>query len=156
MKKRRALGIDFGERRIGLALSDPEGRYALPFKTLERETDRRAIHRLAAIARQESVEQLVLGEPLGLDGQVGPNARRARRFGERLAEVTGLPVRFVDESLTTVEATARLDHGRQPRRRQVRRGQGVGGHAATDPRRDAVAAQIILQEALDHPPEDDS
>ncbi len=152
MKKARALGIDFGERRIGLALSDPEGRYALPFKTVERETDRRAIHRLAAIARQESVELLVLGEPLGLNGKAGPNALRARRFGERLAKVTGLPIRFVNEALTTVEATARLDHRRQPaggRRRQL----ADGRDHRTD-HRDEVAAQIILQEALDHPPEE--
>ncbi|HET7291873.1 MAG TPA: Holliday junction resolvase RuvX, partial [Vicinamibacteria bacterium] len=82
------------------------------------------------------VERLVVGEPVGLDGTRGEAALRARRFGERLAELTGLPLEMVNESLTSVEAAERL------------RAAGV------DPRRnperlDAVAAQILLQEALD-------
>ncbi len=129
----RALGIDFGERRIGLALSDADGRWALPWRVIERRTDRRAIYRIADLARQEGIELLVVGEPRGLDGIAGPAAERARRFGERLAAVTGLPVRWVDEALTTVEARERLRAaGRDARQR-----------------RDAVAAQILLQEALD-------
>ena len=132
----RALGIDFGERRIGLAISDPEGRLAVPLTTLERRTDRSAVREIAEIARREGVGRLVLGEPVGLDGQRGEAAERVRRFGNRLAGITGLPVRLVNESLTTVEAQERL------------RAAGV------DPRRqperiDAVAAQILLQEALD-------
>jgi putative Holliday junction resolvase len=132
----RALGIDFGERRIGLALSDPEGRWAMPWRTLERETDRRAAHRIADLARREGVAVLVLGEPRGLDGSVGPAVARIRRFGERLARASGLPVRRVDEALTTVEATERLER--------------LGlDHRDHPERRDAVAAQILLQEALD-------
>ena len=132
----RSLGIDFGERRIGLAISDPEGRLAVPLTTLERRNDRSAVREIAEIARREGVGRLVLGEPIGLDGQRGESAERVRRFGNRLAGITGLPVRLVDESLTTVEAQQRL------------RAAGV------DPRRepgriDAVAAQILLQEALD-------
>jgi putative Holliday junction resolvase len=131
----RALGIDFGERRIGLAISDPEGRLAVPLTTLERRTDRVAVHQIADIARREGVERLVLGEPVGVDGRRGPEADRVRRFGAKLAEVTGLPLDLVVETLTTVEATERL------------RAAGV------DPRRsperiDAVAAQILLEEAL--------
>ena len=132
----RSLGIDFGEKRIGLAISDPEGRLAVPLTTLERRNDRSAVREIAEIARREGVGRLVLGEPIGLDGQRGESAERVRRFGNRLAGITGLPVRLVDESLTTVEAQQRL------------RAAGV------DPRReperiDAVAAQILLQEALD-------
>ncbi|MCP3959648.1 MAG: Holliday junction resolvase RuvX [bacterium] len=132
----RALGIDFGEKRIGLAVSDAEGRFALPLETIERQTDRRAIYRIADLARAQSVEMLVLGEPLGLDGEAGDAARRVRRFGDRLARVTGLPVRWIDEALTTIEAAERL------RRAGLDRGE-------RDDRRDAVAAQILLQEALD-------
>ncbi len=132
----RVIGIDFGERRIGLALSDESGRWALPFTTLERQTDRRAVYRIADLARREGVELLVLGEPLGPDGEVGDAARRVRRFGERLSRVTGLPIVWVDETLTTVEAKERLREAGLDRPRQRHR-------------RDAVAAQILLQEALD-------
>lgn len=132
----RALGIDYGAKRIGLALSDPEGRVALPLQTLARKDDRSAAREIAAIARREEVRRLVVGEPVGLDGTRGEAAERARRFGDRLAALTGLPVEMVNESLTSVEAAERL------------RAAGV------DPRRDpgrldAVAAQILLQEALD-------
>ncbi len=131
----RALGIDFGEKRIGLAISDPEGRWALPLTTtLERGTDRRAAYAIAEIARREAVEVLVLGEPLGLDGEAGDAALRVRRFGERLRRAARLPVVRQNEALTTVEAAERLSHtGGEPR----------------DGRLDAVAAQILLQEALD-------
>lgn len=135
----RALGIDFGERRIGLALSDADGRWAVPWRVIERRTDRRAIYHIADLARQEGISLLVIGEPRGLDGTAGPVAERVRRFGDRLARVTGLPVRWVDETLTTVEARERL--------------RAAGGDArdagSRDGRRDAVAAQILLQEALD-------
>lgn len=132
----RSLGIDYGTKRIGLALSDAEGRLAVPLRTLERKDDRSALREIARIARDEEVERFVVGEPLGLDGSRGEAALRARRFGERLAESTGLPVEMINESLTSVEAAERL------------RAAGV------DPRRnperlDAVAAQILLQEALD-------
>ncbi len=142
----RALGIDFGERRIGLAISDAEGRWALPLTTIERRTDRRAAHRIADLARQEEVGLLVLGEPLGPDGKAGDAALRVRRFGDRLTRITGLPIRWIDETLTTVEATERLhaaglEHpGRRP---------GTAGSRSDSGRRDAVAAQILLQEALD-------
>ena len=136
MTSQRALGIDFGERRIGLALSDPEGRLALPFGTIERDTDRRAVYHIAAIARREGVGRLVLGEPLGLDGSVGEAAQRVHAFGRKLKKATGLPLLWVNEALTTVEATARLRE--------------VGADRRDSPeRRDAVAAQILLQEALE-------
>lgn len=132
----RFLGIDFGEKRIGLAISDPAGRLAVPLTTLERRNDRSALRQIAEIARQEGVERLVLGEPVGLDGERGPNAGRVRRFGERLAELTGLPLELIGEALTTVEAHDRLrEAGFDPRKEKSRI--------------DAVAAQILLQEALD-------
>ncbi len=132
----RALGIDFGEQRIGLAVSDAEGRWALPLATIERQTDRRAAYRIAELARQENVELLVLGEPVGLDGTVGEAVHRVRRFGKRLGKASGLPIRWVGEALTTVEAAERL----------AATGADQRGH---ETRRDAVAAQILLQEALD-------
>ncbi len=137
---RRALGIDFGEKRIGLAISDPEGRWAMPLATLERQTDRRAAHQIADLARREGIELLVLGEPLGLDGEAGEAALRVRRFGQRLVKITSLPLRFIDEALTTVEAAERLDAAGLDR---------PGPQRQNPNRRDEVAAQILLQEALD-------
>ncbi len=132
----RSLGIDFGEKRIGLAISDPAGRFALPLATLERRNDRSALRQIAEIAREQGVGKLVLGEPVGLDGQRGANAERVRRFGERLAEFTGLPLELVIEALTTVEAHERLRE--------------AGGDPRKEPARiDALAAQILLQEVLD-------
>lgn len=133
----RTLGIDFGERRIGVALSDPAGRYALPSRTVERRSDRQAIEELARLAAAEGIEALVVGEPRRpADGAPTALGGRARRFGERLAARTGLPIEWVDEALTSVEAEERL------------RAAGLRPAARAE-RRDALAAQLLLQEALD-------
>ena len=132
----KALGIDFGERRIGLALSDPEGVFALPLEVFERADDRAAIRRLQEIIEREGVELLVVGEPLTLDGGHGSAAERCASFAAKLSEATGLPHRLVNESLTSVEAERRAREsgaGRRKRRSVI----------------DALAAQILLQEALD-------
>jgi putative pre-16S rRNA nuclease len=132
----RCLGIDFGDKRIGLAISDPDGRLAVPLTTLERRNDRSALRQIAEIARQEGVERLVVGEPVDLEGRRGPMAERVRRFAARLTEMTGLPLALVDEALTSVEAARRLRQG--------------GGDPRREPGRvDALAAQILLQDALD-------
>ncbi|MGE5234095.1 MAG: Holliday junction resolvase RuvX [Acidobacteriota bacterium] len=132
----RALGVDFGERRIGLAISDEDGRVAVPLTAVARRSDPQAIAEIAALARRESVGRLVVGEPRGRDGSRGPAAARAARFAARLAAACGLPYELVDETLTSSEAAARLRAaGIDPRR---------------DPGRlDVVAAQILLQETLD-------
>ncbi len=132
----RALGIDFGEKRIGLAISDPDGRLAVPLATLTRRSDRAAAAAIAQLARSEGVRRLVLGEPLSADGVRGPAAQRVRRFGARLAAAAGLPLTYVDETLTSVEAAARLRAAGVDLRRQPER-------------IDAAAAQILLQEDLD-------
>ncbi|MFN7963693.1 MAG: Holliday junction resolvase RuvX [Thermoanaerobaculia bacterium] len=132
----KALGIDFGERRIGLAISDPEGRTAVPLTTLNRRDDRHAARDIAAIAESEEVELLVLGEPRRLDGSRGEAAERAARFGRKLVEATGLPLELVEETLTSVEASRRLEAAGVPARRRAER-------------LDQVAAQILLEEALE-------
>lgn len=138
----RALGIDFGERRIGVAISDPEGTYALPKETLARADDPSALAAIAAIAKRENISWIVVGEPLRADGSAGPPALRARRFAARLSTACGLPVEMIDEALTSREADSRQrEAGLAPARRRARRGRGE--------QRDALAAQILLQEALD-------
>ncbi|MCZ6506752.1 MAG: Holliday junction resolvase RuvX [Acidobacteria bacterium] len=133
----RILGIDFGERRIGVAIGDTEGGLALPLTTLVRTSDASVIRELVELAVSESVGALVVGEPRRLDGSRGQAAERATAFARKLATASSLPCRLVDEALTSVEAKERLRT------------------AGVDPRRhperiDSLAAQIILQEALDH------
>lgn len=132
----RYLAIDFGERRIGLALSDVDGRLATPLGAIARTSDAQAVAEIARIARQEEIEGLVLGEPRRLDGVHGEAAARTAAFGAKLMAATGLACERVDEALTSFAAGERL------------REAGVARHR----RRgllDAVAAQIMLQEFLD-------
>ncbi len=130
-----ALAIDFGDKRIGMALSDPAGRVAVALPTLRRSDDRSAIRAIAEIARREHVELLVVGEPRKLDGSRGASAERAERFGRKLARSTGLPLRMIDEALTSREAERRL--------------RLAGVDLRKHPERiDALAAQLLLEEAL--------
>lgn len=132
----RLLGVDYGSKRVGLAISDPEGRFALPLGVVARKDDRGVARRISEIVLREGVAGLVVGEPRRLDGTRGEAAERAARFARRLETATGLPVALVDESLTSVEAERRLG--------------AAGVDAAPESGRvDAVAAQILLQEALD-------
>ena len=132
----RLLGIDFGERRIGLAISDEAARLAVPLTTIERSDDGSAIRQIVELARRESVAGLVIGDPVGLDGSRGPAADRVDRFARRLAEASGLPCERIPETLTSREAERRLAAAGVARRRWPERV-------------DQVAAQILLQEALD-------
>lgn len=127
----RHLGIDFGERRVGLSISDDAGRVAVPFEILERRDDASLCAEIREIALREAVNVLVMGDPVRLDGSAGEASERVRRFGAKLAATTGLPVKYTAETLTSVEARRR--HHGKPR----------------DGRIDALAAQILLQEYLD-------
>jgi putative pre-16S rRNA nuclease len=132
----RILGIDFGERRVGVAISDSEGTLSTPFATLERKDDASLIAKLLEIIRHESIEGLVVGEPRRLDGTRGAAALRAGAFADKLARAADLPCELIDEVLTSVAAKERLHEA----------GVDVRRHPE---RVDAIAAQIILQEALD-------
>ena len=136
----RILGLDVGERRIGVAISDPDRRLAVPLRVLEcrdRKADTRTIIKLA---EAEGAEALVVGHPLTLAGGKSPQTRLVEEFAERLAKATTLPVELWDERLTSVQAErgpARPKAGRPKSKRRPR---------APD---DDLAAALILQAYLD-------
>ena len=136
----RILGLDIGERRIGVAISDPEGRLAVPLRILERRDEAADAQAIADLARVEEARALVVGYPISLDGSVGPQARRVRALARRLAEACGLALELWDERLTSVQAERaprgpRRHRPKAPRRRRTPR--------------DDLAAAIILQSYLD-------
>ena len=125
-----------GERRIGLAVSDPGGMLATPLGFIERKHLPRDIAQVVGHALDRGAERIVVGMPLSLNGRVGPQARRVEAFLKALRRRTDLPVDAVDERFSTAEAERLLRQaGRQPSRN---RGQA-----------DAAAAAVILQGYLD-------
>jgi putative Holliday junction resolvase len=100
----RILALDFGEARCGVAVSDPSGTVVTPIGAIERPDTRRGLGRLAATVREREVERVVVGLPLSLSGEEGPQAARTREFTARLAERIDVPVVLHDERLTTQQA----------------------------------------------------
>lgn len=139
----RVLGVDFGLRRIGLALSDPDERLATPLRTLRLTTVRDAPAAVGGAARVAEAGAVVVGVPLGLEGEEGrAEVRRVERFAKALRRETGLPVHLVDESLSSREAEDLTG-------RSYSRGGGRG--PAEDESLHAAAAAVILQRWLDRP-----
>jgi putative Holliday junction resolvase len=101
------LGIDHGEARIGLAITDPVGIMAHPLETIQVKTTD-PIDRIIDLVRERQIKQLVLGLPLRMDGSEGTAAEKIRAFGIELAERIDLPLHYIDESLTTVAAAEKL------------------------------------------------
>jgi putative Holliday junction resolvase len=132
----RLLGLDLGDRRIGLAVSDAGGMLASPAGHLVRTRLRQDIQRILDIARQREVAGLVVGIPYTLDGGVGPQAKSAQGFIRNLKNHTALPIYTVDERFTSFEAEGLLrEAGQQPSRRR----------GAVD----TTAATLLLQRFLD-------
>lgn len=100
----RTLGIDFGLKRVGLALSDPAGSMAFPRETIVRTTKDALFARLLEVIATEGVERIVVGMPTGMDGQVTETTRQVRNFIERLKRRTDVPVETTDERLTSFQA----------------------------------------------------
>jgi putative Holliday junction resolvase len=133
----RALGIDPGSKRIGIAVSDRSGTIASPLTVLQRSRSRQHdLQQIAALVRDEEAEVVVVGLPLNMDGSQGRAAQLAIDEARRLATVVGVPVEMHDERRTTVSADrSMLEAGLDaPARRQ---------------RVDKVAAAIMLQSWLD-------
>jgi len=131
----RILGIDFGDRRVGVAVSDPTGTLASPLPTLKRRAGKRPpLAALEALVKEYGVVGLVMGLPLTPRGEESDWTRTVREVGEALARRTGLPVHFVDERYTSVQAERAV------------RGLGLPkGKREQKERIDAAAAVIILQ-----------
>ncbi|MGC0250774.1 Holliday junction resolvase RuvX [Pseudactinotalea sp. Z1748] len=131
------LGVDAGKVRVGLALSDPEGLLATPDRTLVRARDDDGVAAIAQQVAEAGVIEVVVGLPLHMSGQEGAAARDARTYAARVAAaIAPVPVRLVDERLSSVTAHAQLHSAgrRQKQHREVV---------------DQVAAAVILQSALD-------
>ena len=133
----RALGIDLGSKRIGIAVSDRSGTIASPLLVLQRSGSIRRDHEaIRALAVEEEAEMLVVGLPLNMNGSSGPAAQAAIKEAEALATVVGVPVITFDERRTTVTADRALMEANisaRDRRKYV----------------DKVAAAILLQHWLD-------
>jgi putative Holliday junction resolvase len=104
----RVLAVDWGERRIGLAVSDPQGLIATGLDTLEVTGADQAAARVAEVAREHEVERVVVGLPLLMSGERGEAAESAERFAALLGRRSGLPVETYDERLTTALSQRRL------------------------------------------------
>ena len=140
-----ALGIDPGEKRIGVAVSDELGRLASPLTVIAHTSLKADVARVGELASERKAERIVVGLPLNLNGSVGPAARRARRFANALRRNLGLPVELWDETLTTVEAGLQLRSASS----HPERSRGAEGTLARREEVDKVAAAIILQSYLD-------
>lgn len=133
----RLLAIDWGEKRIGVAISDPEQRHAHPLTTLTRRQGRRfPLKQLKSHLDEQAPVGVVFGLPLEASGDEGPTARRVRDEGGLLGEKTGLPIIFLDERMTTARALSAIrDLG----------GSTVGRKGDVD----QLAATVLLQTYLD-------
>ncbi len=132
----RTLALDLGERRIGVAVSDPGGTIARPVGVIQRRSRAEDFAAIAALVAEHGAARVVVGRPLTLRGEVGPQARWVEDYARALAEALPVPVELWDERYTTATAEEILATVRPPARR--RRGDV-----------DAVAAAVILQSFLD-------
>jgi len=113
-----ALGIDYGDARIGIAATDEFGILAHPVETIERRKTE-PLARIAEIARERNTRTLVVGLPLRLDGSEGDAAEKVRKFATKLAEVLPeIPMQFIDESFTTIDAAEKLHAAGKNAKRQ--------------------------------------
>ena len=133
MAETRSLGLDIGDRWIGVAMSDPQGILASPHTIISRTDESSGINAILAIIDQNQVEAVVVGLPLSLKGSIGLQAEKVQGFVQKLSAHTKVPIEYRDERLTTVEAQRLM--------RMTKKGR--------KDRDDAVAAALILQEYLD-------
>lgn len=132
----RILGLDVGDRRIGVAMSDPMEMLANTLTVIERKGDGTDLTSILNMVKENEVGCIVVGLPRSMDGSLGEQATKTNAFVEELSKLTDIPIKMWDETLSTVIAEGLLkDAGRN--RRQIKK------------RKDAVAAAVILQWYLD-------
>ena len=133
----RMLGLDYGHRRIGVAVSDPLDLTAQPLPAIPRSGDRKDVAEIGRRAAELGVTSVVVGLPLLLNGEEGPAASRAREFGARIEADLCLPVTMWDERMTTVQSERHLIASgvRRERRKELR---------------DSLSAMFLLQSVLDY------
>lgn len=132
----KILGLDYGEARIGVAVSDSLGILATPLETVSEKDREKQLEAVAAAARENGAERLVFGLPIRMDGSRGHRAEYTEEFARELSERTGLPYDMWDERLSSAEAHRVLETG------------GVSGKKRKT-KVDKIAAVIILQGYLD-------
>ena len=133
---KRLLGLDVGDARIGVALSDPLGFTAQRLTVIERQGRAQDVEAVQRLVERHGVQTVVVGLPLTMRGEQGPQARKVAAFAEALRTRLAVPVQFIDERLTTVQGSRALQEtGTRGRKRK----------AVID----QVAAQLILQQFLD-------
>lgn len=135
----RILGVDYGERRIGLAISDPLGMIAQPLPTVMRRRGKRPpVAEVAGIAQEREAESIVVGLPLDEHGDESDWTAEVRSFGQKLADRVSLPLHFIDERMTSARAQRAIREAGLSRSQRERKDLV-----------DATAAVIILQTHLD-------
>jgi putative holliday junction resolvase len=133
----RSLGLDIGDRRIGVALSDPLGMLASPLLVFERKDENTDVAAILQIVKSHNAEMIIVGLPQSMDGTIGPQAEKVKVFTAKLKEQSPVPVEFRDERLSTVTAKRMLEEAgikKSGKRKKVEY--------------DAVAAAVILQSYL--------
>lgn len=141
----KLLGLDIGDKRIGVAFGDTELRVATPVDVFVRTDFDQDARRIGGYVRDYAADKIVAGLPRNTDGTVGPQAQATKAFAERVAQTIRVPLVLWDEHLTTVEASRQIEGGERP----VRKASGQRRAKKTRRSLDAVAAAIILQDYMD-------
>ena len=131
----RILGLDYGSKTVGVAMTDALGMTVQPYKTIQRDREsklRQTLSEIAEIVEQYQIKKIVMGLPLNMDDTEGDRAAKTRDFAEKLKLRVAVPIEFTDERLTTMEAEEILDQSGIPRSEQKKV-------------IDQVAAQLILE-----------
>ena len=136
MQKQRKMGIDYGDKRIGIAMTDALCIISSPYEVYPNKGEEDALNHIVGLIKQYNVSEVAMGLPLNMDGSEGERALIHRQFGEKLANLSGVKVDFVDERLTSAEAEDILISSgvRREKRKELI---------------DKISAQIILQTYID-------
>lgn len=135
MQRTRKMGIDYGDKRIGVAMTDALCIISSPYEVFENRSEEQSLQHLNKLIKEFNVDEVAMGLPLNMDGSEGERAKIHREFGEKLASLSGIKVEYVDERLTSAEAEEILI---QSKVRREKRKELI----------DKISAQIILQTYL--------